>query len=55
MDGWRGTAREMRGFLLWMAVIIGHMVQVPLLWFVFWQVRCVIGSLTRAGGHAGRW
>ncbi|CBN78943.1 conserved unknown protein [Ectocarpus siliculosus] len=29
--------REMRGFLLWMAVILAHMVQVPMLWFVFWQ------------------
>lgn len=38
-DGWRGAARELRGFLLWMAVIVAHMVQVPLLWFVFWQVR----------------
>lgn len=37
-DGWRGTAREMQGFLLWMAVILAHMAQIPLLWFVFWQV-----------------
>lgn len=41
--GWGGTMREMRGFLLWMAVILVHMVQVPMLWFVFWQV-------TRHGG-----
>lgn len=36
--------REMRGFLLWMAVILAHMVQVPMLWFVFWQVTDTAGG-----------
>eukprot|EP00903_Cladosiphon_okamuranus_P014816 g13721.t2 len=39
-DGWRGTAREVQGFLLWMAVILVNMAQIPLLWFVFWEYVC---------------
>lgn len=37
-----GALREVNVFLGWMTVIVALMAQYPLLWFVFWEVRCFL-------------